>query len=401
MQLFINPKSDVNPDIPNLQLVYAATIESEKGKKVKIVDLNSWRADEERYLKEESSEFFISIRPFSEKKATEIAKKYKNKYSAAKIKSITGIIDVLCCYSFIQFQKKTSYENKKYSLLFSDNLPFPKYELLDSFHVFQRNWQTGKWNYPIMTSLGCPYQCVYCMSRNRKWQARSVKNCYEELEQAQKKYGFKYFALLDDCFNLDKKRVIDFCNLIRKLNVKWLCTNGLRADRFDEDTAKAMVKSGCIHIGFGAESYDQRILNNIRKGLTIKQLDDAVEIAKKYFKNIHVFFIIGLPGATYETDLKSLRWALQKGISAHFSYFVPFEKTYEGEAFYGNNARPIFSSYPKELQKRIYDLTAHMRADYSGGYLAAAIDRLKLIWMFDRTHVIKHIFNYLKNKVSF
>jgi len=400
--LFINPKTDVNPELPNLQLVYSATIEEKKGKDAKIIDLNSLRENEERYLDKKSEKLLISIRPFSKKESDKIIKNYLKKYPKTKAYSVTGIIDVLCCYNFLDSSalKEKKIQTIKYDEEFGDNIPFPNYELLDSIEVFKENWKTGKWNYPIMTSLGCPYQCIYCSSRNRKWKSRSPKNCYDELKAAKKKYDFQQFSLLDDVFNLDKERAIEFCNLVKKLNVRWLCTNGLRADRFDEKLAKAMSESGCVHVGFGAESYNQEILDRIKKRLTTKQLDSAVDVAKKYFKGVHVFFIIGLPSSSYESDLESLKWAIKKRVNAHFSYFVPFDEHYGEEGFYGESAKPVSEAYSKNLQEKIYKMTSHMRGDYDKGFFHAVVERLRLIWLFDRKNIFSHIFDYLKKKIE-
>lgn len=398
MKLFINPKSEVNPDIPNLQLVYAATIENKKGAKAKIVDLNAKRDDDERFLNDKAGKVFISIRPFTKETAVDIANKYLLKYNKAKIYSVLGIIDVLCCYPFLPFESSNKFKIKNYNIKFSDNLPFPKYELLDSFEVFNQNWKSGVWNYPIMTSLGCPYQCMYCLSRCRKWQKRSARNCYEELKQAKEKYCIRQFSIVDDCFNADKERLIEFCNLVKKLKLKWLCTNGLRADRFDEDIAKAMSEAGCMHVGFGAECLDDSVLKNIKKGLSVEQIKKAVKIAKKYFREVHCFFIIGLPGSSYEKDINSLRWVIREGISGHFSCYVPFDKNYGDESFYGKKAKVKSLEYSKKQQEKIYYLTRFMRGDIKSPFIFRALNRLKLIWLFDKKNMLGHIKEELKNR---
>jgi len=135
---------------------------------------------------------------------------------------------------------------------------------------------------------------------------RSARNCYEELKSAKKKWSIKSFAVLDDCFNIDKKRVVEFCKLIKPLKLSWSCANGLRADRLDEDMAKAMAASGCEQASFGIESVALEVLETIRKGETIEEVERAVDIAKRYFKSVSGFFIIGLPKSSYERDLSSL-----------------------------------------------------------------------------------------------
>ena len=133
---------------------------------------------------------------------------------------------------------------------------------------------------------------------------------------------------------------------------------------FDEDIAKAMAESGCWNVGFGVESFDDDVLMKVKKGETTAQIERAINIARKYFRIINGFLIIGLPGSTYQKDLKGFEWARKKRINAHFSYYVPFDKQVQKDKiFYGDAAEPLSDEYSKELQKKIYDMTAYMRPE--------------------------------------
>jgi radical SAM superfamily enzyme YgiQ (UPF0313 family) len=148
------------------------------------------------------------------------------------------------------------------------------------------------------------------------------------------------------------------------LGLAWICANGLRADRFDEDMARSMKESGCSYISFGVESAVSEVLETIKKGETIEQIEEAIDIAKRYFFGINGFFMIGLPKSNYQKDLYSLKWAKDKGINAHFSYYIPYEELIKNDyLFYGEGAYPVSKEYPQRLQKRIYDMTSYMRPD--------------------------------------
>ncbi len=350
--IFINPDAKINRDIPNIGLAYAATHYN-----TKVIDLNTMRYPKDRFLNYEADVAGISVKSLTYGESVKIAELYKAKYPNAKVKSISGFLDVQCCYPYLDFEEKIVYDKP-----FSDEYPFPNYELFDSFSLFKKNWQRKVWSYAIMTSQGCPYQCIYCMSRNRKWLGRSAENCFEEIKMAKMRWGISSFEILDDCFNIDKQRVIKFCELIKPLKLGWSCANGIRADRFDEDMAKAMSESGCKHITFGIESAIPEVLEAIKKGETIERIEKAIKIAKKYFRGVAGFFIIGLPKSSYERDLHSLEWAKKRGINAHFSYYVPMDKAVQFDSlFYGEGAKPMSDEYPKELQMRIYKMTGSMR----------------------------------------
>ena len=344
-QLFVNPNGFSNHNTPNLSLAYAATHFN-----VKVIDFNTKSDPFERILNYQTDVLGLSIQSRSLKTAKEIINKYQKKYPETKTKSINGPLDIQCCYPFINLEEKIDYPEK-----FGDALPFPNYELFDSFDIFLEHWQKGYWSYTIMTSLGCPFPCTYCAAHNRAWLPRSPGNCFSELKQAKDKWQIKSFKILDDCFNLKEDRVIEFCALIKQLKIKWSCVNGLRADKFTEKMAKAMKDSGCQQIGFGIESVDDEILNNIKKGEKFEQIERAVKIAKKYFKKITGFFIIGLPGSTFEKDLASLKWTKKMGLYPQFSFYQPLNINNEiDNTFYGEKSNIYSNEFPKEQQLEIY-----------------------------------------------
>jgi len=349
--VFVNPYAGVNQDIPNIGLAYAATRFL-----TKVIDLNTLTRPKARYLDSGAGVLGISVQSRTWSQARQISQNYKLKYPQAVVKSVSGAVDIQCCYPYLDFKDKISFDQP-----FSDLYPFPDYELFDSFSLFRRNWQSGRWGYAIITSLGCPFGCSYCMSRQRSWRIRSVENCYQELKLAKEQWQIKSFVVIDDCFNVDPKRVVEFCRLIKPLGLRWACSNGLRADKFTKQMAQAMSEAGCVNISFGIESAEDSVLQAVEKGESIAQIEQAVNLAKRYFKNVGGFFIIGLPSSSYEKDRRSLNWALRKGIRAQFSYYVPFDQNMQHDAlFYGRGAKPLSLAYSEQLQKRLYWQSALM-----------------------------------------
>lgn len=350
-KLFVDPQTDVNANIPNLGLAYAATYYN-----ARVIDQHILPYPRDRFLKVKADELGISVKPFTEVESKRISIMYRCRYPAVAVSSITGFIDVQCCYPYVKWGNSLDFAEP-----FSDKYPFPDYTLFDSFNYLKTNWQTGFWAYPIMTSQGCPYQCLFCAARNRKWLSRSAANCVEELKQAKEKYGIKYFEVIDDAFNIDKARVIEFCGLVKPLGLKWACTNGIRADKFDEETAKAMKESGCYHVGFGAETTDPELLKAINKGETFQDIERAVDAAARHIEKVSAFFIIGLPGSSFEKDMATLNWAKSKNIRAHFSYFVPADGRQSGSVFYGAASGPSAGAYGKQEQAKVYALSRKLR----------------------------------------
>lgn len=378
--IFINPDAKLYRSVPPLALAYAATSLG-----VRVIDQNTRPEPKDRFLEIETDTLAIFVRSVSYEESRRIAEIYKKKFPKSNIKSIFTPIDVQCCYPTVQFK-----EQIKFTKPFGDSYPFPDFSLFDSYDVWLSHWRDGSWPYGILTSVGCPFQCVYCAARNRAWKARSPKNCVEELKQAKKKYDIVSFEVLDDAFNVDKKRVLEFCRQVLPLGLRWICANGLRADLFDEDEAKAMASAGCDSVSFGVESSDPEVLNNIKKGETIEQIIRAIDISQKYFKNVNGFFILGLPGSTYEKDLKSIEWMIKKKITGVFSYYVPFQ-TYD-DMFYGVKARPQSKEYSLDKQKKIYQMVSFMQGSTTiVNFFPRVFKALNLAWRFDKENFSRHV----------
>lgn len=375
--ILVNPDANSNRDLPNFALAYAATHFN-----ARVVDYNTMPNPGERLFSQETDVLGISFQSRSYTTANAIKNKYLLTFPNASVKSLKGSIDVQCCYPNLNFEDDNNpliFEKD-----FSDDYPFPDYSLFDSFSVFQKNWKNGSWPYPIMTSLGCPFSCTYCMSRNRKWYSRSAQNCYEEIVQAREMWKIRTFSIADDCFNLKKKRVLEFCDLVRPLGMEWLCTNGLRADCFDEEMAKAMSESGCTTIGFGIESSRPEILSIIKKGETIDQINQAIEIAKRYFISVSGYLIIGLPGSSYSIDLQSIKWGLKKSIYMHFNMYTPHDnKKGMDITFYGENAKPQSTAYSKKKQLKLYLFTRGLSwGGVNRKTIAVIKNRIQLLFSF-------------------
>lgn len=190
--------------------------------------------------------------------------------------------------------------------------------------------------YPITisTSRGCPGDCIFCSSRafwGHKVIFRSVLSILEEIRQATRDMGLNMFFIVDDTFTANKKRAIEFCELLSKEPERyyWGCES--RADVVDECLIQKLSNAGCKKIQFGMESSDNTILKQIGKKVTFEQIENAVQVAQKYKFDINISFIIGHPFDTKETVEKTMRDALylrkKYGVNLFCSVLTPFPGT--------------------------------------------------------------------------
>lgn len=208
-----------------------------------------------------------------------------------------------------------------------DDLLLPDFDSIEGF-----DWQDFR--YPILTSRGCPFRCIYCcvnkLTGSRKWRFRSAKNVVDELEHIVKTKGIKSFEVWDDNFTLNIGRAKEICREIieRKLNLSWYCHNGIRADRIDRELAILMKRAGCMSIAFGIESGNPETFNSIKKGEPLSAVVKAVKLVNEVGIKAVGYFIIGLPGDTLDKFIETVRFQRALRLD-HYIYgmLIPYPKT--------------------------------------------------------------------------
>lgn len=225
--------------------------------------------------------------------------------------------------NLIYRDESTLIENPPRSFLSDlDQVPFPRYEKFETEKYTEES-------IPIITSRGCPYQCIFCTtgSMGKLYRRRSAQNVVDELSFWYDK-GRRVFDFLDDNFTLDKDRVYQIFDLIEERNLKGLqlaASNGVRADRTDRALLKRMREGGFHYICFGVESGSNRILKRIKKGCSIEKMDEAIKNACELGFDVGLFFMVGHPEETAEDVEESIKMAFKYPIAmAKFLNIIPY-----------------------------------------------------------------------------
>jgi len=141
-----------------------------------------------------------------------------------------------------------------------------------------------------------------------KFRARSVINVVDEFEYVNNELpAVKEIFIEDDTFTIDKRRVREVCSEIKKreLDVRWSCN--ARAT-LDYETMRIMKSAGCRLIDVGYESGSDKILKNIKKGVTTADTKAFTVDAKRAGLKILGDFIFGLPEETEDTMRETIQF---------------------------------------------------------------------------------------------
>lgn len=211
-----------------------------------------------------------------------------------------------------------------------DTLPYPAFDLVDIKKYRPSVGHYKKLPYiGVVMSRGCPMNCLYCykLTGNIIRERNPIK-VVDEIEHYVKAYGIKEVKFWTEWFTYKKETVMAFCDELtkRKLNIVWSCT--ARVDNLDEEMLRKMKEAGCWYLQFGIESGVQKNLNTLRKGTTIKQIEDAVALTHKVGLKSFCSYILGIPGETFEEAKQTIEFACKlNSFYAEFFPLTPFPGT--------------------------------------------------------------------------
>ena len=185
----------------------------------------------------------------------------------------------------------------------------------------------------IYSGRGCPSRCTFCLwpqtFSGHTYRTRSVENTMEELTWLVKNFpDVKEVFFDDDTFTANLPRARELAKRIKSLNITWSCNS--RAN-VDYETLKIMKDSGLRLLLVGYESGNNKILHNIKKGVTVEQAKRFTKNCKEIGITIHGTFIVGLPGETRETIQDSIKFAREIDPD---TIQVSLASPYPGTAFY-------------------------------------------------------------------
>lgn len=153
----------------------------------------------------------------------------------------------------------------------------------------------------IVTTRGCPSACFFCSSPafwGRRVRFRSPAAIVEEIRYISRRFGLIYFSIRDDTFTADRKRVLEFCALLQKHEVKILWNCQSRVTAIDEELLVEMKLAGCECIQLGVESGSPHILKELGKSITPPQIEHACELIREIGINLSIYLISDIPGET-------------------------------------------------------------------------------------------------------
>ncbi len=202
-----------------------------------------------------------------------------------------------------------------------DRLPLPAYDLfpMDKY-VGHTHWKPFV---EIVTSRGCTHGCTFCyewsehdprsLKNVTRWRAKSAKRVIEEIELLENTFGVKVIVIQEDNFNLNPKRVREFCEekIRRGLKMKWVSL-GCASDWVRMEKEIPLMKEAGLFMGvFGIEVASDQELRKLDKGITVEQIYGTIELLRRQDIAIVGDIMIGFDYDTEEIIKRRFEFADQ------------------------------------------------------------------------------------------
>ena len=211
-----------------------------------------------------------------------------------------------------------------------DSIPFPAFDLSKDFNYPYDAFVQGRRVGVIVSSRGCPYKCVFCNRAvfKSKYRRRSPGNVVAEMKYQIEKFGVDEIYFMDDLFAINRRWLNEFYLELEENAVKvpWKCLG--RVDILSKEDFVRMRKNGCYIIQFGVESGNDKILEDIKKHITVDQARRSFKEARDAGLHTHGFFIFGHRKDDNSSIKQTLKFA-QELNPPFISFFllVPFPGT--------------------------------------------------------------------------
>ncbi|MEK6758953.1 MAG: radical SAM protein [Deltaproteobacteria bacterium] len=214
-----------------------------------------------------------------------------------------------------------------------DRIELPAYETFDAGRYLQTEklgFSSPVKSLSIITTRGCPYSCVFCDKGvwGGNYRARSPESIVDEVMYLKNRFGIDGIVFSDDLFVLDKKRVYGVCDLLikRKAGIAWSC-NG-RVNLMDEPLLKRMKEAGCMTIAYGLESGSQRMLDTMKKKITVEQSKRAIDLTRKAGIDIQPYLVFNMLGEDEQSIRDTVDFCKEMGLPVgKFGIFTPLPNT--------------------------------------------------------------------------
>jgi radical SAM superfamily enzyme YgiQ (UPF0313 family) len=193
-------------------------------------------------------------------------------------------------------------------------LPLNDYlSLLDMLNPMHRLWSDGRWN-KLTVAHGCYWkQCSFCdvqLDYISRYDLAATEVLIDRVESLVRETGQTGFHFVDEAAPPKALKALAHALLQRKLDISWW--GNIRFEKsFNASLCRLLADSGCIAVTGGLEVASDRLLNLMKKGVSVEQVARVTRAFSEAGILVHAYLMYGFPSQTVQDTVDALEYVRQ------------------------------------------------------------------------------------------
>jgi radical SAM superfamily enzyme YgiQ (UPF0313 family) len=188
-------------------------------------------------------------------------------------------------------------------------LPLDRYlSILDTLNPMHRLWSDGHWN-KLTVAHGCYWkQCTFCdvgLDYIGRYEAAPGAILADRIEALIAETGRRGFHFVDEAAPPHGLKDLALALLERGTTITWW-GNIRFEEAFTPDLCRLLAASGCVAVSAGLEAASDRLLAEMKKGITVAQTARVAASFRAAGILVHAYLMYGLPGETIAETVDAL-----------------------------------------------------------------------------------------------
>ena len=195
-----------------------------------------------------------------------------------------------------------------------DGLPLHSYlSLLDMLNPMHRLWSDGRWN-KLTVAHGCYWKkCSFCdvsLDYISRYENATATELVNRIEQIVAETGQTGFHFVDEAAPPKALKALAQELIARNVSISWW--GNIRFEKsFTPELCQLLADSGCIAVSGGLEVASDRLLNLMKKGVSVEQVARVTKGFTDAGVLVHAYLMYGFPTQTVQDTVDALEYVRQ------------------------------------------------------------------------------------------
>ncbi|MBL0090814.1 MAG: radical SAM protein [Ideonella sp.] len=195
-----------------------------------------------------------------------------------------------------------------------DGLPLQSYlSLLDMLNPMHRLWSDGRWN-KLTVAHGCYWKkCSFCdvgLDYISRYDAATADTLVDRIETVVRETGQTGFHFVDEAAPPKSLKALAAELQRRQVDISWW--GNIRFEKsFTPELCQQLAASGCIAISGGLEVASDRLLQLMKKGVSVDQVARVTKAFADAGILVHAYLMYGFPTQTVQDTVDALEYVRQ------------------------------------------------------------------------------------------